>query len=138
MIKSEVDFGLNNFGKPKELSESESIARLLLNILLMRPGQLPSMPHIGINIRKYLYKFDDEIDTESLKRDIAFQCSELIPFIDTTNMKLLVVNYKGEGILMLIMPLVVAGKSQELLIGFKKGESSDDIVFNYQFEDKLI
>jgi hypothetical protein len=137
-MKSEVDFGLNNFGKPKELSEADSIARLIMNILLMRPGQLPSMPHIGINIRKYLYKFDEDIDTDALKREISFQCSELIPFIDTSNMKLLVIDYRGEGLLMLIMPLYINGKQQDMLMGFKKGATSDDIQFNYQFEDKLI
>lgn len=138
MIKSEVDFGLNNFGKQKVLSEADSIARLLLNILFLRPGQMPSMPHIGINIRKYLYKFEDDIDTDTLKREISFQCSELLPSIDTSGMKLMVVNYRGEGVLVLLMPVYVSGTHKELLIGIKQDSDSGDLTFKYQFDDIII
>lgn len=137
MLKNELDFGFDNFGKQKVLSQSETIAQLILNILLMRPGQMPSMPHIGIDIRKYLYRFEDELDSDALKQDITRQCSALIPFIDLSGLRLMVVNYKGEGVLMIIVPLSITGTQQDLLIGFKKNADSGDIVFNYQFEDKL-
>jgi len=137
MIKSELDFGLDNFGKQKILSQSETIAQLILNILLMRPGQMPSMPHIGIDIRKYLYKFEEDIDSEALKKEINYQCSLLIPYLDLTGLRLMVVDYHGEGVLMLIIPLSISSQNETLLIGFKKDSNSGEIVFNYQFEDKL-
>ena len=137
MIKSEIDFGLDNFGKQKLLSQSETIAQLILNILLMRPGQMPSMPHIGIDIRKYLYKFEEDIDSEALKREINYQCSILIPYLDLSGLKLMVVDYHGEGVLMIIIPISITGSEETLLIGFKKDNANGEIVFNYQFEDKL-
>ena len=53
MIKPEVTFGLDNFGKQKTLSLSETIGQLVLDILLLKPGQLPSLPHIGMNIKQF-------------------------------------------------------------------------------------
>lgn len=133
MILGEMTFGLNSFGKQKILSEADTIAQLILNILFMRPGQMPSMPHIGINIRSYLYKFDDDLDVDALKQKISFQCSKIIPFIDTDGMVLTVVNYRGESILMIIIPILVSGGSKNLIMGFRHGDD-DDIIFNYQLE----
>lgn len=138
MLKSELDFGLDNFGNQKTLSEADTIAQLLLNILFMRPGQMPSMPHIGIDIKKYLYRFEDEIDTTALKNEISSQCSTLIPYIDLSSMQLLTVNYHGEGVLMIIIPLMIRGNDENLLIGLKKNKDTGGITFNYQIEDKLI
>ena len=67
MIKNEVDFGFDNFGKQKILSNKDSIAQLFRNLLFLVPGQLPSLPHIGINITKYIYKLVDDINLENLK-----------------------------------------------------------------------
>lgn len=133
MIQGEMTFGLNNFGKQKILSEGDTIAQLILNILFMKPGQMPSMPHIGINIRSYLYKFDDELDVDALKQKISFQCSEIIPFIDTSGMVLTVVNYRGESILMIIIPVLISGESKNIIMGFRNGDDND-IIFNYQLE----
>ena len=61
-IKHELTFGIDNFGKQNMLSKSESVAQVLINLLFMRPGQMPSLPHLGINIKQYLYKFEEDID----------------------------------------------------------------------------
>ena len=134
MLLSELDFGVNNFGKQRVLSPSKTIAQLILNILLMRPGQMPSMPHIGINIKKYLYKFDDELDVEDLRQEIVFQCSEVIPFVDTTQMVLSVVEYRGESLLMIVIPLLIDSETVNLLYGFKENRG-DAVQFNMQVEE---
>ena len=137
MLKKELDFGLNNFGKQTVLSEEDTIAQLILNILFMRPGQMPSMPHIGINIRQYLYSFEENIDVELLKNKISSQCSTIIPYIDIDNLKVFVVDYRGESILMIIMPIFISLGATNLMIGMKSSEDNG-IVFNYQYENNLL
>ena len=66
-IPRDVGFGLNDFQEMQVYSEGESIARYLSNILLMRPGNLPGLPHIGLNIRELLYCNMGEIDSQDLK-----------------------------------------------------------------------
>ena len=53
-IPRDVGFGLNDFQEMQVYSEGESIARYLSNILLMRPGNLPGLPHIGLNIKDFV------------------------------------------------------------------------------------
>lgn len=136
MFKKELQFGLDNFSRQKVLTEKDSIAQALLNLLFMRPGQMPSLPHIGINVRKYLYQFEDEINVGELKEDIAYQCSELLPYLDMSNLQLFIVPYRGVDILMLMVPILVEGDTPTLVIGMQRGDNGN-VVFNYQFTHEL-
>ena len=136
-IKHELDFGINNFGKQKMMTEAQSVAQVLINLLLMRPGQLPSLPHIGINIQKYLYKFKEDIDISRIKNDISYQCSALLPYINLSAMQLILVPYESETLLYLYIPLSVKLNEDVLLIGFKRDNSSNKVTFNYKITDNL-
>ena len=57
----EPAFGLDNFGKPKILKDTEAFATTVLMILFGKPGFLPSLPDVGMNIQQYTYAFFDEI-----------------------------------------------------------------------------
>ena len=137
-IKSELNFGLNDFGKQSTMTQAQTIAQMLVNLFLMRPGQLPSLPHIGINIRQYMYKFEDEIDVSYIRSQITAQCPDLIQYIDLANMQLLLFPYKDESIMYLFVPLSVAvAENTALSIGFKKSNTSNEITFNYQINNNL-
>lgn len=135
MIKRELDFGVDNFNEQKILSDKESIAQILKNILFMRPGNMPSMPHIGINIQSKLYSFDDSLDVEELKTEISSQCSAIIPYLDFDGMNLYVANHKGstQPILMIIIPVLLENQKEELIVGIEKS-TQGEIMFNYQFD----
>ena len=98
MIGREVDFGTDDFNRPKVLSLKESYCRLLLNILILKPGNLPSLPHIGINIKQYLYKLESEIDIAELKDKIYEQCSELLPLIMSDEMRIFITKQENQDI----------------------------------------
>lgn len=131
-IKPELNFGLDNFGKQKTLTKAQTVAQMLINLLLMKPGQIPSLPHIGINIKQYLYKFKEDIDLSFIKNQIAEQCVSIVPYIDMNNMKLLVVPYEKESILYIYAPLSVLVEEEALIIGFKRVDGSNDVTFNYK------
>jgi len=139
MIKPEITFGLNNFGKQKTLPLAETIGQLVLDILLLKPGQLPSLPHIGMDIKQYLYKFEEDISSEYIISQLQSQCSELSTYIDTNSFQVLVFPVDKENILFISMKLtsLVSEEPKELLIGFKKPSNSDKIKFNYTITDSI-
>jgi hypothetical protein len=130
----EVDFGEDNFGDPMVLSQGDSIAQQIINILYMRPGQMPSMPHLGINIRKYMHQFFDEFDKEELKNDIIFQCREIIPYIDFDNINILTTDLEKQPTLLITIPILI-DEGDTLVLGFR--DYADDLTFNYQFQSAL-
>lgn len=120
-IKSEVGFGLDNFMKPKILDSYESLAQVILNVLVMRKGNMPSLPHLGIDIQKYLYRFSDEIDVGALKNEIYSQVSELLPYLISGEIKISVVNYDGKDLLLVAIPINDSSPDDAIIFGFSKG-----------------
>ena len=53
-LPKDVGYGLDDFQRMKVYSESESMARYILTILLTRPGNYPGLPHIGLNVKQLL------------------------------------------------------------------------------------
>ena len=134
-LVNELDFGLDNFNNQKVLNQAESITQILLNIFMLKPGQLPGLPHIGMNIKQYIYKTQDEINVDMIKNELRHQCSSLTPYIDMDKIQVLVLPYNNESILYISVPfsvLVEDAQNQSLLIGFKKKNSSNEITFNYK------
>ena len=48
-------FSVNNYNKPKVLTELESYVNDVLMLLFGKPGFYPSIPTIGMDIKQYLY-----------------------------------------------------------------------------------
>jgi len=133
-FKSELGFGLDNFQQQQILSSKDSIVQVLLSLFFMKPGNIPSLPWIGINIRSYLYKFGDDIDAEELKEKIYTQCSSLIPYLNLGAVKAFVANYNQQSLLIIVIPIIDdTGTTTDVLFGFGKN-SSGEVLFNYQFE----
>lgn len=134
MFLSELQFGLNDYSRQKVLNERDSIAQVLLNLLFMRPGQMPSMPHIGIDIKDLLYDFESDIDTANLKLRISNQCAEILPYVNVDGMTAIVVDYYGVPTLLLNIPIWVDSKQEALSIGIRR-KNGGEISFNYMFQD---
>ena len=130
----EVDYGLDNFGKPKVLSNPDSLATLIIHLLFLKPGQIPSQPNLGLNITQYLYDFSDSIDTSLLRQSITNQAPYLLEYIDVYNMTVAIKDDdNGQGILYIIIPLLL---SQSLLaVGIKNNQTSNQTTFNYKIID---
>lgn len=136
-LKSEVTFGTDNFNNQKVLSSEESLAQILLNLLLMRPGNMPGLPHLGINIRQYLYSFTDEIDVDGLKNKIYSQSSELLPYLITGDIKIANVQQNGQNILIIAIPIPSQNNDDAILFGFSKN-ADGTLTANYQIDKQLL
>lgn len=136
-FQSEVEYGLDNFGKAKVLNTSESVATVLLHLLFLRPGQLPSQPHIGIDISKYLYQFEEDISVDQLRNEITAQAPYMLQYIDTGKMQMFVHGEGEESYLYIFIPLLI-DPSQAVAIGFKKSKRSNIVTFNYSVTENIL
>ena len=135
-IKSELNFGLDTFGKQAMMNNADTIAQMLINLFLMRPGQLPSLPHIGINIRQYMYSLENEIDVSLIKNQISTQCPDLMQYLDLQSMQLIMVPYKTDTILYVFIPILTEDNTA-ISMGFKRSNTSNEITFNYKINNNL-
>jgi hypothetical protein len=69
---------LNDLHKPKVLSSFEMCINIILTLLMMKPGQYPSIPELGIDIESYLHEYaDDKSIVDKIKSEINDQCNRL-------------------------------------------------------------
>ena len=125
-------FGINSFNKPKKMSPKESYIMDIMMLLFGKPGFYPSIPRLGINISKFLYQFDDEIDVDFIKTELITQCEDLSIVVDTNDFEIVQTEYEGNLMLVLVMP-VINDKEDErhlLTIGITTNENKE-IVFNF-------
>ncbi len=134
MAIREVDFGVDNFQKPKVLSIKDSIAQLIMNMFLMRPGNMPSLPNVGVDIRKYLYKTENQLDLSELKKKIFDDCSQLLSFVSIGDIQTVIIQHEGQDLLLIHIPLIGLDDGDEsLIMGFQQ-EQNGSLRIKYQFE----
>jgi hypothetical protein len=134
-ILPELALNLNNFQQQKILSINDSVAQILINLFLMRPGNLPSLPHIGINLPDYLYRTAGEINVDELKNTIATQCNELLNGVVTGEIDVIFLpDYKGQPMLIVAVEIL---NTVTVNIGFTKSAATNELNYLYQFENQL-
>lgn len=137
-LGQDVDFYMDEFGKPTTYSEKESIAKMIMNLLLLKPGNLPSEPFMGVDIRKYLYMREDEIDVNDLKNSIYNSCHALLPYI-MGDIKIYLKDADisdRRKVLILHFPLTIDGITDPLFIGISRnGNNESDAT--YMFESSM-
>ena len=117
--------GTNNFGETKVLSQSETIVNNILLILVGKPGCYPSQPNLGMDIRQYLYKFPDEINTEAIKQTLIQQCSDFSDVIEEEEMTVEVTTLNGRTALIFNLPIIIDNKTLNMALGIsvnRRGE----------------
>ena len=134
MASVDPTFGLNNFNKPKVLSEAETYVRNILTILFGKPGFYPSIPELGMDIRQYLYQFSDNIDTAKLKSKLAYQCDDFLPLLNSGDMEIYSTSVNEKTLLIFVLPMIIDETSIALSLGVTinaKGE----MVYNFMISD---
>lgn len=64
--------------KPKVASTFEMGIDIILTLLMMKPGQYPSLPELGIDIESYLFEYsDDKKLPAQIKDKLMHQCNLL-------------------------------------------------------------
>lgn len=135
-LPKDVGYGLDDFQRMKVYSESESIARYILTILLTRPGNYPGLPHIGLNVKQLLYDDLNEFNATSLKEQIYAQCSALLPHIVGDDVYAGLIEYNGTTFLLIRVSVEVNSKMQKINYAFYQDELRE-LKFDFQIEDDI-
>lgn len=120
-------FGMNSFNTPKFYNESVTTAKNIITILEGRPGFFPSMPDLGMDIKRSLiYKDIDEIDTEAIKVELVRQCDQFITNVRDGTFDVQKMVYQERPLLIFVIPVTIERASQRLAVGVmlnSKGET---------------
>lgn len=100
-LGTDVTFELDKFHRPRLRGEAEIVKNVLLYILFSKPGQYPSLPHIGLNISNRLYSFWDEISEIGLRDEIVAQCRALQVYFEAGEIAIRKVKYRGKPSLLI-------------------------------------
>ena len=72
----DVLMDVDEFHKPKVIDTFDMVVNSILTLLVMKPGQYPSIPELGIDIEQYLYEYsDDKSIPSTIVTKIYDQCN---------------------------------------------------------------
>lgn len=129
MINLNPTFAVNDYQKPKYLSERESKIFDILMVLFGKPGFYPSIPTLGMNIQQYLYMFEDEVSAEAIKSKLVEQCEDFDNDINTEELDVITTVYKERLMIIFILPLINDTNKVSVALGVTTN-TAGEIIFN--------
>lgn len=132
MILKEAMFGVSDFNTPNISKGNDVLITTILMILFGRPGFYPSYPDLGLNIQRFFHGFIDSLDTESLAKQLAVQCSILTDYVldNSINIKKVTTSENNAAIL-ITTPTVQEVANNILVIGITT-DKTGTIIYNYE------
>lgn len=90
--------------KPKVISSFELTINSIITLLLMKPGQYPSIPELGIDIESYLYEY---IDDENVPKTIQAKLRDQMNRLDLSGCEVKVdIDRMNDGTYALILRII--------------------------------
>ena len=138
-LPRDIGLGKDNFQKSKIYNETDSLVNYILNILLMKPGNMPSMPEIGVNIGQYIQpNMQQELDPELIKGLIVSNCDELLPYLSSDELVVTITrDTYGRDVLLIKIPIVMdtgSKNEQDVYYAFYRNELNN-LEFNFLIDD---
>lgn len=127
-------FGVNNFLQPKFYNQSETVANNFLTLLFGKPGFLPSMPEIGVDVNSLLYDFFDEIDVASLKALITKQCYAFMDYVIDNSFDIIKGYYQNQPVLLFKLPIQDKTMTRHFTVGVTVSPLGG-ITYNFEWSD---
>ena len=114
-LPRDVGIEKDNFQKSKIFNEKDSLVNYILNILLMRPGNMPGLPHIGVDIGKYVKNdMANSLNVDVVKGLIISNCSDLLPYLSSDELYVgIIQDEEKKQYLAIKIPIMVDGNSKE-------------------------
>lgn len=138
MDRREITFKIDKYKKPVLLSTKESIARIIINALLMVPGNLPGNPLVGVNIMQYIYRKVDDVNTGQIMENLQFAVGDTLG--DTVLDDVSVASVRDpEGDILVVnvrLRMPDAREDDTLVVLLKK--TDDRVHFNYKFMSEVL
>lgn len=140
-LPRDIGFDKDNFQKSKIYNTTDSLVNYILNILIMRPGNMPGMPEMGINIGQYVHpNMQTQLDVNMLKGLILSNCEALLPYLSSDDLYIGVVRDEDDrDILLIKIPLLVDESSREekdVYYAFYRSQLNE-LKFNFLVDDDI-
>jgi hypothetical protein len=97
-------FKLSPFSSIGLSSKEKTIVDDLLVLLFSKPGFIPSMPNIGVNIRKYLT--NNNMTTDNIKQDIVNNCQDFYDYIVDKSIEIDIIEINNKRVLSISLPTI--------------------------------
>lgn len=123
-------YGINAYNMPKILSVTETYVRNVLVLLFGKPGFYPSIPTLGMDIRKYLYNFEDSINVEAIKEELVDQCDSFLPEVESGELDVIIRYYQNRPMLVFKLPIVTDNKSIGIVLGVTT-KVNGELIYEY-------
>ena len=137
--EAEVTFSFNKYKKPELLNLRKSVAEIIYNALIMVPGNIPSMPEAGCDIRQYFYQEDSAVSGDKIKFDLINTCGYLPGGATITNVDCSTqTDTDGVTVFLLIIKISFPSEDGDTALGIILKENSkqnDKINFNFDYVD---
>ena len=138
MDRREITFKIDKYKKPVLLSTKDSIARIIINALLMVPGNLPGNPLVGVKIMQYSYRKVDDVTTSTIMENLQFVVVDTLG--DTVRDDVSVASGRDpEGDILVVnvrLRMPDAREDDTLVVLLKK--TDDRVHFNYKFMSEVL
>ena len=132
-----VSFGVDKYNKPTLGDKKTMIAQAIINACFMVPGNLPSMPTIGPNIKQYFYKEEHEISKEKLKADIEAACGKTIAGASITGIDFST-QKTTTGDTVFLLCVILSYGSETTTLGVVMQDKQDHVNFKFAYTDDTI
>lgn len=129
----EITFRINKYHQTALLNDRDTLVQLILNALLMVPGNLPSQPNKGVDIFQYVYKkIETDVMSERVLTDLKNTVGEDVgTYISNLTVNLINMGGTGMTFLIIVHLLTPSGDEEALALAVQK---VDEVVkFNYSF-----
>lgn len=137
MNGKEITFAIDKYQQTKLLNDKDSLIQIILNALLMVPGNLPSQPKKGVNLFQYSYSTgDSDAISDSILTDLQFTVGDEIGSA-INNLTVDVLNTEQGAMFLLILYLSVEKEENES-VALVVQKINEKVRFNYSFLTEAI
>lgn len=137
MNGKEITFTIDKYQQTKLLNDKDSLIQIILNALLMVPGNLPSQPKKGVNLFQYSYSTgDSDAISDSILTDLQFTVGDEIGS-SINNLTVDVLNTEQGAMFLLILYLSVEKEENES-VALVVQKINEKVRFNYSFLTEAI
>ncbi len=127
-------FGVDKYKEPKLLDRKDTIANAIIDACFMVPGNLPSLPHVGVNIRQYFYKEETAISSDKIKKDLETCCGRTISGATIENVDFSAQRTTNNEYIFLLIIMIKFSPGEQELLGIAMKPTKDNYVhLNFEY-----
>lgn len=130
----DVSFSVNKYKQADMKDRKTTIANTIINACFMVPGNNPSLPLAGVNIKQYFYKEENAISSDKIKRDIEATCGKIICGAAIGAVDFSVQTTTTGEVVFLLIIMVKFSPDEEEMLGITMQQTQDKYVkFNFDY-----